>query len=164
MGLSPRGRGNPLRSPCTPRSERSIPAWAGEPRGQRSSPSYPAVYPRVGGGTDWTVQRSLRNIGLSPRGRGNLWCRPPSNRLSRSIPAWAGEPSPDGNARRRVPVYPRVGGGTACGFTSDDPDDGLSPRGRGNRLLAVAMGLLYGSIPAWAGNLTQTLLIALVLS
>ena len=51
QGLSPRGRGNPVRHPYRPRPAGSIPAWAGEPimSDRRYQPS--TVYPRVGGGT-----------------------------------------------------------------------------------------------------------------
>ena len=83
IGLSPRGRGNPSNGMMPmpyPRvgggtqlvysSDRSIPAWAGEPSSSTRPIFVGSVYPRVGGGTfdfQW-----LREAG--------------------SIPAWAGEP------------------------------------------------------------------------
>ena len=86
--------------------------------------------------------------GLSPRGRGNLRrpraCPSPSG----SIPAWAGEPIPI------VPesVYPRVGGGTFHRRKLVPASAGLSPRGRGNHVVAQDSAVDRGSIPAWAGE------------
>ena len=48
-GLSPRGRGNPRLALAKLASCRSIPAWAGEPAGNKSMPPSGTVYPRVGG-------------------------------------------------------------------------------------------------------------------
>ena len=131
-GLSPRGRGNHdsgLRVVSTPMS---IPAWAGEPCCVGLAWYVLRVYPRVGGGTRRPSVRTVRQRGLSPRGRGN----PPEvctrrNEL-RSIPAWAGEPLPCATSETADWVYPRVGGGTCviCGAIPDA--GGLSPRGRGN--------------------------------
>ena len=71
-GLSPRGRGNPGMFPLAAVSQRSIPAWAGEPRRCSSKPCRLTVYPRVGGGTEDVPRLADRLMGLSPRGRGNL--------------------------------------------------------------------------------------------
>ena len=152
MGLSLRGRGNPLRIKLQSDRQRSIPAWAGEPRCNVYADHARTVYPRVGGGTATKSCQPDSNDGLSPRGRGNhmlMWTvggneglspRGRGNhvdtlywiRSSGSIPAWAGEPSPASTGSGVTSVYPRVGGGT---FTTDsDPKShlGLSPRGRGN--------------------------------
>ena len=70
----------------------------------------------------------------------------------RSIPACAGEPYPHPPFFPMFMVYPRVCGGTSgaggCGYSVK----GLSPRVRGNRGLAIAAGLMKGSIPACAGE------------
>ena len=132
QGLSPRGRGNRgvhLRPQHCPRS---IPAWAGEPGFPRDSICLIRVYPRVGGGTQggyptWTLAR-----GLSPRGRGNL--------------------ADHEGFGQRTTVYPRVGGGTADTPNLVQSESGLSPRGRGNLQCACPVPLLWGSIPAWAGE------------
>ena len=55
FGLSPRGRGNPYPRNCRQVPLGSIPAWAGEPFFQIPEPAWPAVYPRVGGGTDFAL-------------------------------------------------------------------------------------------------------------
>ena len=49
-------------------------------------------------------------------------------------------------------VYPRVGGGTADTVKWDRDVKGLSPRGRGNRVLGQVKEKPNRSIPAWAGE------------
>ena len=51
----------------------------------------------------------------------------------RSIPAWAGKPCGAEPAENTDEVYPRVGGETLQATLLLGPEDGLSPRGRGNR-------------------------------
>ena len=53
-------------------TKRSIPAWAGKPPNWSRSSEYEMVYPRVGGETPVKLYRQYREMGLSPRGRGNL--------------------------------------------------------------------------------------------
>ena len=92
QGLSPRGRGNPIRLVSAHVEEGSIPAWAGEPERRIGTWTKCRVYPRVGGGTNSAPGEGNRFLGLSPRGRGNRrYCFRPTPR-SGSIPAWAGEP------------------------------------------------------------------------
>ena len=131
-GLSPRGRGNRCR--CSPATRRtgSIPAWAGKPASWSGSPIISTVYPRVGGETGTTQRSRLRPRGLSPRGRGNLFLMLPSSCGSRSIPAWAGKPYTQPDARAVTGVYPRVGGETINRHAQAHHFCGLSPRGRGN--------------------------------
>ena len=54
-------------------------------------------------------------------------------------------------------VHPRACGGTACAYSSTVDSAGLSPRLRGNLLLADYAVLGAGSIPAPAGNLRRVL-------
>ena len=70
-GLSPRGRGNPVRRGRGRDGRRSIPAWAGKPADVRRMGRPPTVYPRVGGETAIPPTFSSPATGLSPRGRGN---------------------------------------------------------------------------------------------
>ena len=72
--------------------------------------------------------------------------------VSRSIPAWAGEPGGGRQERQCEPVYPRVGGGTLSSLAETDPYQGLSPRGRGNLCVVCPNVARLGSIPAWAGE------------
>ena len=151
-GLSPRGRGNPSSSPRRSASQRSIPAWAGEPQNKFFTKSGGTVYPRVGGGTRHRLLAGQQVNGLSPRGRGNHKTSSLPSRAARSIPAWAGEPVIVSSPVSKSTVYPRVGGGTLRYPILDKLALGLSPRGRGNRALCVAPGGPQGSIPAWAGE------------
>ena len=151
-GLSPRGRGKRPHHRDNASAVRSIPAWAGETTPQGMHAGIAAVYPRVGGGNGGSGNNFGYEYGLSPRGRG----KPPPvsacNSATRSIPAWAGETYPI--ARRRIPprVYPRVGGGNAKFKLLSGAARGLSPRGRGKRVVVFAQMQSWGSIPAWAGE------------
>ncbi len=154
-GLSPRGRGNLVLGGRNIEFEGSIPAWAGEPLIAASQKLAVGVYPRVGGGTTPEVVPAMIVEGLSPRGRGNL-CVPiaPASETG-SIPAWAGEPHSPEHSAENIWVYPRVGGGTSTGERLGVQDEGLSPRGRGNRADGAARTARRGSIPAWAGEPRQ---------
>ena len=151
-GLSPRGRGNRVVSSAAVVSARSIPAWAGKPAGAGAGKRSSEVYPRVGGETPLLYQDRVPAEGLSPRGRGNRAGQRADQGRARSIPAWAGKPCTAARARGRWQVYPRVGGETGYPRGAPGAIDGLSPRGRGNRLAARSKARRYGSIPAWAGK------------
>ena len=110
------------------------------------------VYPRVGGGTLASSFRPWMSEGLSPRGRGNPRYAVFHDRVSRSIPAWAGEPYRFHMGRPAAWVYPRVGGGTMNELKQAALGAGLSPRGRGNRYSLSPEARGGGSIPAWAGE------------
>ena len=111
------------------------------------------VYPRVGGGTPSFLMDLARRLGLSPRGRGNPQLQGASPAPLGSIPAWAGEPHTLGLPSDVRRVYPRVGGGTRHCAIRQAAGLGLSPRGRGNRILGHQTPHQSGSIPAWAGAL-----------
>ena len=112
----------------------------------------PPVYPRVCGGTPPRLQRTCRAGGLSPRVRGNRSRRPRALRISRSIPACAGEPRTASPRRSFGWVYPRVCGGTRIAAISSSRPPGLSPRVRGNLLRPKHPLVDHGSIPACAGE------------
>ena len=111
-GPSPRGRGNQVAVLDDRDEARSIPAWAGKPRGRSRHVLVPEVHPRVGGETPGQPSQYATVVGPSPRGRGNHQHHEEHVRLQRSIPAWAGKPlvlfpcAADGG------VHPRVGGET----------------------------------------------------
>ena len=151
-GLSPRGRGNPLRAYAKLALRRSIPAWAGKPDFTATLRQQEVVYPRVGGETSSLAPFSGPSMGLSPRGRGN---RSYSGRLvvrDGSIPAWAGKPYDATRPKKCQGVYPRVGGETLTGAAQWRWSCGLSPRGRGNHGRQCWELDALGSIPAWAGK------------
>ncbi len=91
----------------------SIPACAGEPRRQRLPQYLFTVYPRVCGGTTVEGCKSDSESGLSPRVRGNPPKYKDGFKVTRSIPACAGEPPQSSTRCLPSPVYPRVCGGTA---------------------------------------------------
>ena len=155
-GLSPRVRGNLPGSARLNEHEGSIPACAGEPASGNAFHSVREVYPRVCGGTpSWSLAvRPAR--GLSPRVRGN---RQPEHHAEgglRSIPACAGEPRWFWRISTPPEVYPRVCGGTAFPSAADAGGHGLSPRVRGNPRRADGEVAAVGSIPACAGEPTQS--------
>ena len=151
-GLSPRVRGNrPVTARCC-RSRGSIPACAGEPPPDSAAPPSGRVYPRVCGGTDFREPNFGFNGGLSPRVRGNRYPRTGRPGHKRSIPACAGEPMTPLTAAKAFWVYPRVCGGTTCLPVNANPDEGLSPRVRGNRRPCRSRRRPQGSIPACAGE------------
>ena len=78
----------------------------------------------------------------------------PTCRDTRSIPAYAGEPSHDGGGSARHLVYPRVCGGTSATDPAPALRTGLSPRMRGNPLPAGRWATVVRSIPAYAGEPT----------
>ncbi len=91
-------------------------------------------------------------IGLSPRVRGNPSLRRRRGVAVRSIPACTGKPHRCPYARCMRLVYPRVYGETGGTGVIRMGDSGLSPRVRGNLERAVAVRILFGSIPACTGK------------
>ena len=131
-GLSPRVRGNRGALDLTTGKTRSIPACAGEPLRVMGFP--------------------CSRAGLSPRVRGN----PPAGALRvpspGSIPACAGEPFLRDASTGNQKVYPRVCGGTVPSGGIVSPENGLSPRVRGNLQNRRVANILARSIPACAGE------------
>ena len=131
-GLSPRLRGNPLKTSA---------ATGGS-----------TVYPRACGGTSVSPLGYRLRMGLSPRLRGNPDLHAGGACRWRSIPAPAGEPAPRRCGTSIVTVYPRACGGTSqeCHFVTSTV--GLSPRLRGNPCRRAPSSSMMGSIPAPAGE------------
>ena len=113
MGLSPRVRGNHAMLSLIPYDMGSIPARAGEPHGGEKIIMRWRVYPRACGGTRAAVRQRDRDVGLSPRVRGNPRAALCAAVLSGSIPARAGEPISKAPLPIASGVYPRACGGTA---------------------------------------------------
>ena len=151
-GLSPRVRGNLNTLLATGRLVGSIPACAGEPQVSTSGYLPPAVYPRVCGGTGRQQGVHPADTGLSPRVRGNPMTMVPQMQMAGSIPACAGEPQLVAHAIALVGVYPRVCGGTDKIGPRPSTFEGLSPRVRGNHLIARRRTQRERSIPACAGE------------
>jgi len=151
-GLSPRTRGNPKLPSPRESNPWSIPAHAGEPTCWKHWKEQSGVYPRARGGTLNTPPLERQIGGLSPRTRGNRRHAGSGNRGAGSIPAHAGEPATSAISPSNTGVYPRARGGTLSGRFTPIPDQGLSPRTRGNQILCGARGTGVGSIPAHAGE------------
>ena len=152
----------------------SIPACAGEPLATAPKTFPVTVYPRVCGGTDCGLGFLTCENGLSPRVRGNPFRRchgvywrlnlsprvrgnPPlfaaSHQGLRSIPACAGEPHHHKAQVSTDAVYPRVCGGTSILAAGVAPEQGLSPRVRGNpRPCGGRGGSATGLSPRVRGN------------
>ena len=154
-GLSPRVRGNRVLVDSERVLVGSIPACAGEPSWSPSLSIRIRVYPRVCGGTGSPACVSLCILGLSPRVRGNRAAYDGSDRYRGSIPACAGEPSPDTPSCVLSRVYPRVCGGTDAKSFVCELFEGLSPRVRGNLVVHVVPPEIARSIPACAGEPTS---------
>ena len=152
QGLSPRVRGNPLGVFVVGKVLGSIPACAGEPGPVSGGVRTRGVYPRVCGGTRRPGRPGPGRRGLSPRVRGNLVDPNQFAHRLGSIPACAGEPGGAKDAAGAEPVYPRVCGGTTPLDITGSGITGLSPRVRGNLIGDDAAQLVYGSIPACAGE------------
>ena len=151
-GLSPRVRGNRARMTNRQKTQRSIPACAGEPRPAYRDGLPDEVYPRVCGGTRADTRPVIPARGLSPRVRGNPIVIVGSILPERSIPACAGEPFVRNAFLLTDSVYPRVCGGTVVKNHVAALKMGLSPRVRGNPGQSVWNQCLAGSIPACAGE------------
>ena len=151
-GLSPRVRGNLGRGRDVTGFHGSIPARAGEPYYDGSSPIRTEVYPRACGGTSPGDRDVGERKGLSPRVRGNLAGQPERGDRDGSIPARAGEPKDQDRRAAYTEVYPRACGGTGLHMAEPAGVRGLSPRVRGNQLTDALRELTSGSIPARAGE------------
>ena len=152
VGLSPRVRGNHELTALRKQFDGSIPACAGEPSTQPPHRPGSGVYPRVCGGTRVAETVRLASPGLSPRVRGNRLPSDGAHRLSRSIPACAGEPTSGSPGAAPSAVYPGVCGGTFSPLMPTWIKTGLSPRVRGNPPAQDRHPSTPGSIPACAGE------------
>ncbi len=92
-GASPRVRGNRCTLSARNPTLGCIPACAGEPWASAWTRSPSSVHPRVCGGTVPAPSRFDQRVGASPRVRGNHEEDPAGSRLTRCIPACAGEPT-----------------------------------------------------------------------
>ena len=131
---------------------RSIPACAGEPVACGAQELVRPVYPRVCGGTEGFPRNDAVAHGLSPRVRGNQGVTAAQRKGPGSIPACAGEPPVVEVPRNPVRVYPRVCGGTDYYPSGTYYVRGLSPRVRGNLSICPRRASRDRSIPACAGE------------
>ena len=152
MGLSPRSRGNRIRTERRKLDSGTIPALAGEPRPSLFRVAEGRDYPRARGGTFEPAVFDLGLAGLSPRSRGNRAKPAGRNHSAGTIPALAGEPREASSIPETRGDYPRARGGTPSLSCHIIAAWGLSPRSRGNRRIADQMENPGRTIPALAGE------------
>ena len=138
----------------------SIPAHAGEPRSGRSSTRLAEVYPRPRGGALFSYNSEFAVNGLSPPTRGSRKEKDGGGDMDRSIPAHAGEPRKIGRHETVRRVYPRPRGGAGLPVRDRFRLRGLSPPTRGSLRFEFAHSVLYGSIPAHAGEPSSVIRLA----
>ena len=153
-GSSPRARGTRRCCQRSPGQGRFIPAGAGNTATAASARGCDTVHPR-GRGEHWNSSRpSGRSTGSSPRARGTRRTGTWSPRLSRFIPAGAGNtPDRPGGAGPRA-VHPRGRGEHNIKTYLNGDWSGSSPRARGTQYQDLPQRRLERFIPAGAGNTT----------
>ena len=151
-GLSPPARGNRTLRRHHAHRHGPIPACAGEPFDAAKKSIGDAAYPRLRGGTSFTLILLFGLGGLSPPARGNLATVQPVGCVKGPIPACAGEPRHGPTGRLRERAYPRLRGGTLLHPFLLCLVKGLSPPARGNLVPAAAPATRPGPIPACAGE------------
>ena len=156
IGSSPRGRGTPRRSRLPTQISGFIPAWAGNTIRSHLACMAVAVHPRVGGEHINAARAHLGIVGSSPRGRGTLGRGEKAGRVTRFIPAWAGNTVFDCAVHFAKSVHPRVGGEHFHLCHAGQASPGSSPRGRGTHAMRGVIGVIGRFIPAWAGNTART--------
>ena len=154
--LSPPTRGNRPDRMRLANPHWSIPAHAGEPHSCAETHAREAVYPRPRGGTDFRSSAGGCRQGLSPPTRGNPHRGNGRGGRQRSIPAHAGEPGDNPIPLRSRSVYPRPRGGTHLPRPARTVLVGLSPPTRGNPSGQPFRFASAGSIPAHAGEPSES--------
>ena len=114
--------------------------------------TWATVYPRTRGATKMMRGDADDHLGLSPHARGNLAFNAVWLPTMRSIPARAGQPSPNAARPSSGRVYPRTRGATAWLGHNEDKHAGLSPHARGNHGSPGAGRLAAGLSPHARGN------------
>ena len=151
-GLSPRVRGSRVNPSVVCLLSRSIPACAGQPRGEGERRMCQRVYPRVCGAASSEREQAEGDGGLSPRVRGSHQSRLSEHDGLWSIPACAGQPPAGVELSVPATVYPRVCGAASSTPAGANSPQGLSPRVRGSRYPDRRRRKGVGSIPACAGQ------------
>ncbi len=151
-GLSPLARGTPRHAGRAAIPPRFIPAGAGNSFSSSSIAVVLTVYPRWRGELLIRSSYSAPLAGLSPLARGTLISLAIINRLTRFIPAGAGNSRARGDSGRACTVYPRWRGELKTDIYQVVTDSGLSPLARGTLMFKCVCTLSKRFIPAGAGN------------
>ena len=115
-------------------------------------PQRAGAYPRSRGETRNNIHTLLSKAGLSPLTRGNLPLPASGTQKQGPIPAHAGEPIRTSRILWCSWAYPRSRGGTVGQAGERHLEQGLSPLTRGNPQRHDRLQVVYGPIPAHAGE------------
>ncbi len=156
-GLSPLARGTLRRQFWEERTDRFIPAGAGNTIAGDGTKLSQSVYPRWRGEHRRYFRILGRGDGLSPLARGTRSRVASSSGLLRFIPAGAGNTFHRGTSRSRCPVYPRWRGEHLTQIPVELVTAGLSPLARGTPYRQPLHIDKARFIPAGAGNTSSVL-------
>ena len=151
-GLSPLARGTPLRVAKFHTKRRFIPAGAGNTLVVRFWNPIKAVYPR------WRGEHAPCNLcaadsaGLSPLARGTPIIPAGIERLSRFIPAGAGNTTGKNPPTATGAVYPRWRGEHAARYRQPRINPRFIPAGAGNTALFWLFSATSAVYPRWRGE------------
>ena len=151
-GSSPRARGALINEPLPDPDEGIIPACAGSTVVPTLCDCAHGDHPRVRGEHDRSARLRLRVQGSSPRARGALPAKRPSQRDVGIIPACAGSTRSVSIFLTRPWDHPRVRGEHTFAESSLETPRGSSPRARGAPVDHHVPKFWAGIIPACAGS------------
>ena len=151
-GSSPRVRGTLRNLRLQAVDSGIIPACAGNTDVTNSGAGSEGDHPRVCGEHPAREGAGLTMVGSSPRVRGTLYVVDSVIEPLGIIPACAGNTPPASPAFPCRRDHPRVCGEHGCNVYSMRQTVGSSPRVRGTLSNAIHHNVIYGIIPACAGN------------
>ena len=152
-GSSPRVRGTFASASVLSRLRRFIPACAGNIAATIGRMTILTVHPRVCGEHNYLKSDPSGPPGSSPRVRGTFDCPRRVGRVTRFIPACAGNIDSGRFRSIRGTVHPRVCGEHVDRCHEAGQRAGSSPRVRGTLRLSLACPMWLRFIPACAGNM-----------
>ena len=152
IGSSPRPRGTHRRRNRRHTPMRFIPASAGNTHDHADLQATIPVHPRVRGEHGPLSGRIARGSGSSPRPRGTPCPGAARARITRFIPASAGNTTTASLRRWTGTVHPRVRGEHGKRYLDRPRQTGSSPRPRGTLARTLCCVRLHRFIPASAGN------------
>ena len=129
-----------------------IPAYAGNTSRLRRVGWRQRAHPRLRGEHMWRRRGRLVGCGSSPPTRGTQWSGTPDNSESGLIPAYAGNTHHSLGSGLSLPAHPRLRGEHIERLPLAIGRKGSSPPTRGTFVPGVAGVVLWGLIPAYAGN------------
>jgi hypothetical protein len=163
-GSSPRSRGTHRRRTSYHLDDRFIPALAGNTTVRPSLSARCTVHPRARGEHSKNSIVTFNANGSSPRSRGTPISAQVQARVTRFIPALAGNTWAGPSCRCASAVHPRARGEHPALPCLVLPLFGSSPRSRGTHLRRGRVGRRHRFIPALAGNTTKAKIASILIS